>query len=292
MPPHKDPLRVTVSLAVYVAFYVAADFVLGWMLSWVGGDFAGGLVTVLVSALFANWLALRIYENRGLSAAGLPVSRASANNLALGLVGGIGSASLVLAPALLVGAAHLAPIQTPPAAGTLSFVTLMLAAGSAGEEILFRGYGFQALMAAAGPFAAIVPVGVVFALMHTGNPNATAFGIANTAGFGILFGYAFFRTRDLWLPIGLHFGWNFTLPLFGVNVSGLKMVVTGHEMVWTAGGFWSGGEYGSEASVLTSGVLILLFVYVWKAPCRRQASPITDPPTESVLCEPSSPVPS
>ena len=53
----------------------------------------------------------------------------------------------------------------------------------------------------------------------------------------------------------MHFGWNFTLPLFGVNVSGLRMKVTGYEMSWTAGSLWSGGEYGPEASILTSVVI-------------------------------------
>lgn len=289
MKPRRDPLQIAVALAVYVSFYLAADLILSRTLPWVGGAFAGGFVTVLASALFANWLALRIYENLGLGAIGLRTNHNSLQNLGFGILGGAGGACLVLAPALVLGAAHLAAVPDPPAPGTLSFVSLGLAAGSSGEEILFRGYGFQLLMASAGPFASIVPVGVIFALLHTGNPNATWLGIANTAGFGILFGYAFYRSRDLWLPIGLHFGWNFTLPLFGVNVSGLRMEVTGHQMVWTAGSLWSGGEYGPEASLLTSGALALLFLYVWKAPFRRQVSPLTDPSAEGPLCEPSPP---
>ena len=44
------------------------------------------------------------------------------------------------------------------------------------------------------------------------------------------------------------------------------MKVTGYEMSWTAGSLWSGGEYGPEASILTSVVLIVLFVYLCKAP--------------------------
>ena len=91
------------------------------------------------------------------------------------------------------------------------------------------------------------------------------------------------RSRDLWLPIGLHLGWNFTLPFFGVNLSGLRMRVTGYEMSWTAGPLWSGGEYGPEASVLTSFVVLLLAAYLWKAPIRRQPSPLTDPPAESAV---------
>src|SRR5262249_51200933 len=146
--------------------------------------------------------------------------------------------------------------------------------------------GFQRLLVALGPFATILPVGVVFALLHENNPNANWFGIANTAGFGVLFGYAYLRSRDLWLPIGLHFGWNFTYPLFGVNLSGLRIKVTGYEMSWTAGDLWSGGAYGPEASLLTSAVLVALFAYVWKIPVRRQSSPLTAP-AENATCEPS-----
>ncbi len=253
---------------------------------WLGGYLMGVTVTGLLSAIFANWLALRIYEDRHLIEIGLWLNRRSAENLLLGLGGGAAAAVLVLGPALLVGAAHI--VSTPadrPTAGSIIFVGFLLAAGSAGEELFFRGYGFQKLLAACGPWATVIPVGVVFGLLHGGNPSASWFSAANTAGFGILFGYGYLRSRDLWLPMGLHFGWNFTLPLFGVNVSGLRMKVTGYEMAWNAGPLWSGGEYGPEASILTSVVLLALFAYLWKAPIRRQSSPLTDPPAETAVCE-------
>jgi len=201
------------------------------------------------------------------------------DNMGMGIIGGAGAACLVLAPALLAGEAHISGTpQEQPSFAVVAFVVALLALGSMGEELMMRGYGFQILLANCGTWATIVPVGLIFAFLHTGNPNASWIGIANTAGFGILFGYAFVRSRDLWLPAGLHFGWNVTLPLFGVNVSGLRMKMTGHDMVWSAGTLWSGGEYGPEASVLTSFVMILLAVYIWKAPIRRQPSPLTDLP--------------
>jgi hypothetical protein len=40
--------------------------------------------------------------------------------------------------------------------------------------------------------------------------------------------------------------------------------------------------------VLTSGALILLFVYVRFAPLNRQTSPLVDLPAEKEICEPSS----
>jgi CAAX protease family protein len=288
----KDPLRLGIHVTVYVALYFGTAFVFSGLLVWLGGYLTGVTGTGLLAAVFANWLALRIYENRHLVEIGLWLNRRSSENLLLGLAGGAASAALVLAPALLVGAAHLTPTpEDQPTVGTIIFVSILLAAGSIGEELFFRGYGFQELLAAIGPWATVIPVGVIFGLLHGSNPGATWFSAANTAGFGILFGYAYLRSRDLWLPMGLHFGWNFTLPLFGVNVSGLRMKVTGYEMSWTAGSLWSGGVYGPEASVLTSVVLIALFVYLYKAPIRRQVSALTDPPAGSEVCEatPSSP---
>jgi hypothetical protein len=74
--------------------------------------------------------------------------------------------------------------------------------------------------------------------------------------------------------------------MFGVNVSGLKINMTGYVMQWTAGTVWSGGAYGPEASVLTSAVLFALFIYLWKVPIRRQPSPLLDPPRETPPCAP------
>jgi len=272
--------------------YFLTAFFSGPALLWAAGYLAGITASGLLSAIVANWLALRIWENRRIFELGLWWNRCSSENLAIGLLGGAASAILVLGPPLLTGAAHMVSVPADRAsAGTLLFLTICLSAGAAGEELLFRGYGFQALLANTGPFATILPVGIVFALLHGSNPNASTLGIANTAAFGILFGYAYLRSRDLWLPIGLHLGWNFTLPLFGVNLSGLRMKVTGYEMSWTAGDLWSGGEYGPEASVLTSGGVILLALYISKAPIRRQPSPLTDPAAENPVCEPSAPLP-
>jgi len=275
----KDPIRLAIQIVVYVVLYFVTAWVFGPLMLWLGGYLLGTVGAGLFSAIAANWLTLRIYEDRHIVDLGLWWNRASARNLGWGLIGGVGSASLVLVPPLIRGAAHLQATPSEPAsAGTILFVGALLAAGAAGEELFFRGYGFQRLIAVLGPFAtiAVVLVGIVFALLHRLNPNATWFALANTAGFGILFGYAYIRSRDLWLPIGLHYGWNLTLPLLGVNLSGLHINMTGREMSWTAGALWSGGEYGPEASVLTTGVLVLLFVYIWRIPIIRQPSPLTD----------------
>ncbi len=293
MRARRDHLRLAAQVALFVVSYCAMLWVLGPLLSWLAQNLVGSFFAGLISALFATWLALRIYENFSIVEVGLWWNRPSADNLALGLAGGAGAACLALAPPLAVGAAHMVRSH-PPAIDGLILALVCVAAGSAGEELLFRGYAFQLLFASLGPWASILPVGVVFGLIHAANPGASPLGLVNTAGFGVLFGYAYMRSRDLWLPIGLHFGWNLALPLLGVNLSGITIFkeITGYEMAWRAGSLWSGGDYGPEAGLLTSLALVPLFVFLWKAPIRRQHSLLTDPPAESPSCEPSPPLPS
>ena len=283
-------LQAAIKVTVYISLYFAAAFLLGPPLYWLGGT-KGYIVVItvtgLLAAAFSNGLCLRIYVHRGMAAIGLQGDKAALVNLALGCAGGMGAAALVLAGPLLFHGARIERDPAVPASlPSFFFVSILLLFGSAGEELLFRGFGFQVLLRAFGNWTTVVPVGILFAVLHAGNPNSTWLALANTAGFGILFGYAVMRTHDIWLPIGLHFGWNFTLPLFGVNVSGLTIRLTGFTMRWSAGTLWSGGDYGPEASLLTSAVLLLLFGYLWKAPLRRQHSALLDPPVDEAICAP------
>ena len=289
MTDRKDPVRLGAEVVVYVVFYFAAlAFAIEPMMRWFAGDLGGLTSARLLGALMANWLALRVFTELRISDLGLLWNRRSADHLAYGLAGGIGAACLALGLPLAAGAAHFRhTAEAAPSMAAIPYVALLLSLGSAGEEIFFRGFGFQTLMRAFGEAAAIVPVAIAFGLLHLLNPNASWLGAINTIGFGVVFGYAFARSRDLWLPIGLHFGWNLTLPLFGATLSGLRINVTGYEMSWTAGALWSGGAYGPEAGLLTSVVVVLLFLAVRKAPIRRQAAPLADRPFGSKeVCEP------
>ena len=281
MPAHFDPLRIGLQVGLYIFFFVLCL----WLFALAGlgtfiGLWAGSALATFMSAVFTNVLALRIYEGRRLSDIGFHWNPASRWNLAWGLAGGIAGALVVLAGPLVAGAASMHADASEGHWRTFVFITLILILGAAGEEILFRGYGFQVLLRSTGPYTAILPVGVLFGAMHSSNPHASNLGLVNTAGFGMLFGYAFWRSRDLWLPFGLHFGWNFTLPFFGTSLSGVKMGVTGYELQWKAGELWSGGEYGPEASISTSIVLLAIFIFLWKAPIRSQPNLLLDAPKD------------
>src|SRR5215472_12926671 len=207
MTGHVDPLRVSLQVGLYIFFYVFFLSLLGLSgLVTLLGMFAGSALGVFISAVAANVLTLRIYEGRKLADIGFHWNPTSAHNLAWGLIGGVVSALAVLSAPLAFRAASLQP---------------------GGTEAHWRIFVWVVLLRSIGPFATVLPVGALFGALHTFNPHSSLVSVLNTAGFGILFGYAFLRSRDLWLPFGLHYGWNLTLPLFGASVSGIKMGVLG-----------------------------------------------------------------
>jgi membrane protease YdiL (CAAX protease family) len=223
------------------------------------------------AAAVANAIVLRIYERGQLADIGLEWTPASRRNLAVGILGGIGAALVVLVLPLLVQAADVEPVPNDhfrwPSA---LFVSIVLLFGAVGEEMLFRGYMFQVLVKAIGPFATILPMSVLFGLAHSDNLNFTWMALLNTVLWGVVLGYSFLLSGDLWLPIGLHFGWNWTLPWFGANLSGFTMGVTGYSMHWKVGELWSGGAYGPEGGLLTSATVVAVFFYLQRAPIQHQ----------------------
>ncbi len=273
----RSKLGLLVRLGLFIFLAIAGIWLFSLAMVPLGGYVVGAVLGVFAAAAVANAITLRVYERGKLSDIGLGWTNASRRNAILGVAGGAGAALIVLGPPLLLQWAHLQPVSGPTGWPAILFLGIVLLFGAFGEEMLFRGYGFQILLPHAGPFATIFPTSVLFALAHSANIDATELDMANTIlsfgntfAWGVILGVAFLRSGDLWFPIGLHYGWNVMLPLFGVSLSGLKMEVTGYALAWKIGSIWSGGAYGPEGGLLTSSVLLLLAVYLWKAPIQGQ----------------------
>ncbi len=278
----RDPFRPLLGAGVCAFFYWFALNVLVGVGRFLGGEMIAITVPPLVAASIASGLAMAIFESRGLGDTGLHWETGSRRNLLTGIGLGVGAAALVILPALALGLAQYIwipnPDSNPYSMGRAAmFLPVLLFCGAMGEEVFFRGFVLQILMRGYGRWSAIFTIGAIFGLLHGFNPGASTLGIVNTALFGILFGAAILRSGDLWYPIGMHFGWNVILPFLGVELSGLTIRVTGYKLVWKAGTLWSGGEYGPEASVLTSVVLVLLGAAVWKIRVHRGRAYFLDP---------------
>jgi uncharacterized protein len=134
------------------------------------------------------------------------------------------------------------------------------AAAAVTEELIFRGVLFRIIEGRIGTWLALALTAVLFGMSHLFNAHATVWGALSIAvEAGAMLGAAYVATRNLWVPIGVHFAWNFAEGgVFGTNVSGtdspqglLHGVLSGPTAI-------SGGEFGPEASVyaLVVGALV------------------------------------
>jgi len=119
------------------------------------------------------------------------------------------------------------------------------------EELLFRAVLFRVVEARWGTLTSLLVNVLLFAVAHLTNEHVTALAVLNTgvAGLGLCAGWLL--TRSLWLPVGMHFAWNYLFDgVLGVPVSG--HAAHGWLQLQLAGPEWlSGGAYGVEGSVVT-----------------------------------------
>lgn len=169
-------------------------------------------------------------------------------------------------------------MRTLNTAGVASGIGLGIAIGlltSVFEELFFRGVMFRLLYEARGTVWAFVLTTITFGVMHLPNPGMTLMeaAILGLEG-GILFGAAYLWRRRLWLPIGLHFGWNAALgSLLGMNVS-----KTGEHNGLLNGAFsgsdWlAGGGVGLRGSLLSLAVTLGLATILMRT--RTRPAPAT-----------------
>jgi hypothetical protein len=128
------------------------------------------------------------------------------------------------------------------------------------EEVTFRGLLFRITEQTFGTWVGVAVSAVAFGAIHGLNPNASlAASIAIILESGILLAAAYFATRTLWLPIGLHFGWNFAEDfIFGVRMSGHAPRPAIVDGTLTGSSLWTGGIYGLESSIWAIGMAAIL----------------------------------
>ena len=151
---------------------------------------------------------------------------------------------------------------------TLVLSAILFIIAALAEEALLRGYPLQT-MTRAGLFGlGAVITSVAFAALHIGNPNfKLGIAVLNLVIAGIWFAVAYWRTRSLWFPLGIHWAWNWALgSLFGLPVSGITEIAP-HPLLRGVdlGPAWlTGGGYGVEGGIAGTVVLIVSTIFVWR----------------------------
>ena len=217
-----------------------------------------------------------------IAALGLPLTHGWRRQFLTGCIVGLLLTVLAVLPIAIWGNAsftfHLGFYLLPRDGAVL----IVLLVGALAEELVFRGYPFQRLEEGIGAVGAVAVFSVLFGAVHLSNPEASRWGLLNTILIGILLSIAYLRTHALWLPWGIHFGWNTALGFFfGLPVSGLRMFNVVVRTSVSGPRWMTGGGYGIEASATGTIAVLIGLVIIWKLPVtklsRGPASLLTEP---------------
>jgi membrane protease YdiL (CAAX protease family) len=203
-------------------------------------------------------------EGRPLGSVGMALHPRWKNELVMGMAAGSAMLLGVASIERLLGVASfsLRPSHLGGVVLAGGFYVLALMVAASVEELIFRGYPFQRLVDVVGPAVAVIAVSILFGAAHLRNPFQSWISSANTALVGVLLAVCYLRTRALWLPIGIHFAWNFVQGyVLGFPVSGM-VFPRGILQAEVSGPSWlTGGAYGPEGSILSIGVIAAGTVY-------------------------------
>lgn len=215
------------------------------------------LITAVVLLLLYNLLIRYVEANDACKIA----PRKDISSIGNGLFIGFSYFIIVTLTMSLCGYYHIKSIQFDWEKQLFSFTLFFLVAVS--EEIFFRGILFRMINRRWNIWAALVISALIFGGLHIFNDNATLWSsIAIAIEAGSLLGAAYAYSKNIWLPIGIHWIWNYTQGnILGFPVSG-EDNVTSIITPEISGPQWlTGGSFGAEASVISA--VIGLLISLW-----------------------------
>ncbi len=235
-----------------------------WLLSLLEGG------VYLAGVLLLTWAFCRYLDRKPLVSLGLG-KRGWLPNTAVGL--GLGGGLIFLVFVVMLAAGWLTVEPSHPSLLPFLASVLSWAALSFVEELTFRGYIMQGLAKAWAMPVAVAVSSLLFGMVHIIDPNVQFLAILNICVAGLFFAVAYLVTRSLWLPAGIHIGWNLTeIQVLGFPGSGhtepslLTTTVTGPEVL-------TGGAFGPEGGLLALAAWslgILLLLGYWMAYGRKK----------------------
>lgn len=231
-----------------------------------------------VALVLAAYITLRWIDRRPFPMLGMSFSLQGLKELLAGLTFGFLFLTVIFLILRIAGLVDVSfgGINSQTLDTLLTYLIVFTAAGIL-EELINRGYLFQAFIEGTRVWIAILVFSFIFSLVHIFNEDFSWVGAICIFLHGVLFALTYFKTRSLWVPIGIHVAWNWTQgPLWGMKVSGtgightfMKSVPRGPELL-------SGGNFGAEGSLITVIVTAALVLYIWKAkwikPTREKAT--------------------
>ena len=225
-------------------------------------DFIGG-ITVASAVIVCYRILYKFYEKR-------KITEFSVNKLARNLILGIALGAILQFLTILVIYLDKGFTVISYNSFVVLFPSMLIAITTAVfEETIFRGIIFRIMEEKLGSYIALFISALLFGALHLLNPNSsilTAFGLAVQAG--LLLGAAYIYSNNLWLPIAIHFAWNFTQSgVFGAITSGnsmgkslLNSRIQGPALI-TGGTFCPEGSIQATLFCLIAAIILIIVSY-------------------------------
>lgn len=178
----------------------------------------------------------------------------------LGLGIGFGYFCIIVAIMLVIGSYRVGQWHAFNMDMFLMLIFFLMVATA--EEIIFRGVLFRMVDKQLGTVVAYVISALLFGFMHYFQGTLWS-SIAIAIEAGLMLAAAYKYTNTLWLPIGIHWAWNFTQGnIFGFMVSGtesgdslIEPVIKGPDLI-------TGGVFGAEASLIAVAIGAAISYYL------------------------------
>ena len=213
-----------------------------------------------VTLLFLRW------DRRSAATVGLNLSWRRAGEFVCGLGGGA-----LLVAVIASGMVPVLPfpwVRNPRFDATLAmFSFLSLLYGNFVEELIFRGYSFERLIAGIGHWKAQLVTAILFAVFHIANGWPWQVALVGTTVGSLLFGLVFVRWRSVPAATGVHVAANWMRDLTLLDPPGPATLLGP-----LAPRPWTGSEQ-LAAALVWNGVMLLACVVLWRSIHRRTAQP-------------------
>ncbi len=271
----KRQLRAGWRILIWIIALFIGSIPIGFLTPFVVATFGKGTafseafvkLGITIVGVVITYLLLRYLDKRRFASLGLNLRSGAVGELGKGLAIGFIMLSAAVGMMWIFGDHELSwPKESAEyfTSGFLMNAVLFIVVGF-NEEIMFRGYVFQSMIEGTNFWISTMFWSLLFGAAHLGNPNVSVFGVANIVLAGVLLSLAYYQTRSLWMPIGLHIAWNFTegwiwgLPVSGTTV--LQPLFNGREI---GPDWWTGGTFGPEGGAACTLVCAIACFLIWK----------------------------
>lgn len=129
---------------------------------------------------------------------------------------------------------------------------MMFLGVAVGEEMIFRGVVFRMIDERCNTTVALIVSALLFGFIHLPNDGATWWSsLAIAIEAGLMLAVAYKWSGTLWLPIGIHWTWNYVQGnIYGVAVSGSYLGNSVMSASFSGPDIITGGAFGAEASII------------------------------------------